>query len=378
MTSQDLTTLFPPSSLVGQSEEWSAIENKLFENSIATYDEQTPDRWVKIAGIVPGKTPEQVEKHYEKLMEDLKFIEDGLIPIPLYLNEDELNNDDPPKLSEVAPKKKKKGARVEKERRRGVLWSENEHRLFLLGLKAYGTGDWRSISRNFVMSRTPTQVASHAQKYNNRLKKAKTSQRMSIHDIRTISWPQTFLRINPSLPSHVVPNISPPTITTQPWNMPMVEGGTGTELVITTPLPTVYANSNGVENFAKANFGGGIGSYQSTGVMGGLGNYPTTVQEMGGFGNFPPPNTFGGGPSTGEMVALGHYPNTVAEMGGFENFRRPNNLRGGPSTGVMGGLENYPTTVEEMGRFGNFPPPNIVSGGPSNGSQVPDWVKNYS
>ena len=26
-------------------------------------------------------------------------------------------------------------------------------------------GDWRGISRHFVQSRTPTQVASHAQKY---------------------------------------------------------------------------------------------------------------------------------------------------------------------------------------------------------------------
>jgi SHAQKYF class myb-like DNA-binding protein len=34
-----------------------------------------------------------------------------------------------------------------------------------MGLKKYGRGDWRIISRNFMTSRTPTQVASHAQKY---------------------------------------------------------------------------------------------------------------------------------------------------------------------------------------------------------------------
>ncbi|KAI9126961.1 hypothetical protein K1719_001520 [Acacia pycnantha] len=39
------------------------------------------------------------------------------------------------------------------------------HRLFLIGLKKHGKGDWTNISRNFVMTRTPTQVASHAQKY---------------------------------------------------------------------------------------------------------------------------------------------------------------------------------------------------------------------
>lgn len=37
--------------------------------------------------------------------------------------------------------------------------------MFLLGLQKLGKGDWRGIARNFVVSRTPTQVASHAQKY---------------------------------------------------------------------------------------------------------------------------------------------------------------------------------------------------------------------
>ncbi|KAJ6806361.1 putative transcription factor MYB1R1 [Iris pallida] len=52
-----------------------------------------------------------------------------------------------------------------RERKRGVPWTEEEHRMFLLGLQKLGKGDWRGIARNFVISRTPTQVASHAQKY---------------------------------------------------------------------------------------------------------------------------------------------------------------------------------------------------------------------
>ncbi|KAJ0676812.1 putative transcription factor MYB-HB-like family [Helianthus annuus] len=51
------------------------------------------------------------------------------------------------------------------ERKKGLPWSEDEHRLFLVGLERLGKGDWRGISINFVTTRTPTQVASHAQKY---------------------------------------------------------------------------------------------------------------------------------------------------------------------------------------------------------------------
>ncbi|PKA57213.1 Transcription factor DIVARICATA [Apostasia shenzhenica] len=50
-------------------------------------------------------------------------------------------------------------------RKKGVPWTEEEHRAFLAGLEKLGKGDWRGISRSFVPTRTPTQVASHAQKY---------------------------------------------------------------------------------------------------------------------------------------------------------------------------------------------------------------------
>jgi SHAQKYF class myb-like DNA-binding protein len=60
--------------------------------------------------------------------------------------------------------------------------------LFLDGLEKYGKGDWRSISRNFVVTRTPTQLAIHGQKYfsHNQQKSAvknKKRKRSSIHDI---------------------------------------------------------------------------------------------------------------------------------------------------------------------------------------------------
>ncbi|KAG1670541.1 hypothetical protein FOA52_015406 [Chlamydomonas sp. UWO 241] len=50
-------------------------------------------------------------------------------------------------------------------RNKGAPWDETEHRAFLKGLSSLGKGNWRGISRMFVPSRSPTQVASHAQKY---------------------------------------------------------------------------------------------------------------------------------------------------------------------------------------------------------------------
>ncbi|KAL5202682.1 hypothetical protein ABZP36_013634 [Zizania latifolia] len=57
------------------------------------------------------------------------------------------------------------GAATTRDMKKGVPWSEEEHRLFLAGLEKLGKGDWRGISRSFVTTRTPTQVASHAQKF---------------------------------------------------------------------------------------------------------------------------------------------------------------------------------------------------------------------
>ncbi|XP_073107477.1 protein RADIALIS-like 3 [Elaeis guineensis] len=63
---------------------WTLKENKLFEQALAKYDKDTPDRWHKVAQAVGGKTPEEVKRHYELLVEDIKHIEAGHVPFPNY------------------------------------------------------------------------------------------------------------------------------------------------------------------------------------------------------------------------------------------------------------------------------------------------------
>ncbi|KAF3789992.1 RADIALIS-like 1 protein [Nymphaea thermarum] len=63
---------------------WTSKQNKSFETALAVYDKETPDRWKNVAAMVGGKTAEEVKRHYELLMEDLRSIESGNVPFPNY------------------------------------------------------------------------------------------------------------------------------------------------------------------------------------------------------------------------------------------------------------------------------------------------------
>ncbi|CAL0307609.1 unnamed protein product [Lupinus luteus] len=173
--------------------EWSIEENKQFESALAIYDKDTPDRWLKVAAMIPGKTVFDVIKQYKDLEEDLSEIEAGRVPIPCYITSaftfELISNQN----YEGCRKRAATIRGSDQEKKKGVPWTEEEHRRFLMGLMKYGKGDWRNIARNFVVTKTPTQVASHAQKYYIRQKDCggKDKRRPSIHDITTVNVAET-------------------------------------------------------------------------------------------------------------------------------------------------------------------------------------------
>ncbi|XP_022890903.1 transcription factor DIVARICATA-like [Olea europaea var. sylvestris] len=202
-----METLFPASfisnsSLLMQQRKnpiWTKEENKQFESALAVFDESTPNRWVMVAAMIPGKSVCDVINQYKELVADVSNIEAGLVPIPGYLNSSFTMKIPDNHSFDVY---RKRSRSCNQERKKGVPWTEEEHRLFLLGLQEHGRGDWRNISRNFVISKTPTQVASHAQKYYLRqLSGGKDKRRPSIHDITSVHFTNNCSSDNIKSPS---------------------------------------------------------------------------------------------------------------------------------------------------------------------------------
>ena len=162
------------------SEWWSATEDEQFEAALAqgcvTLEDLRP--------LVPTKSAPCIQEHLQRLRYDIRRIETQNIELP---------NVEPgdggyrrSSASTGGEGGGGSGAPLGNEIRKGCAWDEDEHRAFLTGLARYGRGDWRSISRYCVTTRTPTQVASHAQKYFLRLENnaaGKDTKRQSIHDL---------------------------------------------------------------------------------------------------------------------------------------------------------------------------------------------------
>eukprot|EP00877_Chromochloris_zofingiensis_P013240 jgi/Chrzof1/816/Cz01g29250.t1 len=164
-------------------------EHKRFEIALAQFY-RDPHRFQRIAELLPGKTLADIQLCFQRLQADVANIQEGRIQFTEYSGSGSDASEPPQKkLKDVTDRKK------------GVPWTEEEHRLFLMGLAKFGKGDWRNIARNYVVSRTPTQVASHAQKYFIRLNQInkvgpaitkRDKKRASIHDMAAVPEPATL------------------------------------------------------------------------------------------------------------------------------------------------------------------------------------------
>lgn len=114
---------------------WTVAENKLFENALAVFDKDTPERWHNVAAMIPGKSVCDVINKYKELEFDVINIEAGLIPIPGYTTStfkldwvsghgyDGFN-----KQSFVLGGKRSSTRSADQERKKGVPWTEEEHK----------------------------------------------------------------------------------------------------------------------------------------------------------------------------------------------------------------------------------------------------------
>jgi hypothetical protein len=112
-----------------------------FEDALAVYGEECKDRWEKIAAIVPGKDAAEIKLHYELLVEDIECIEAGRISLPFYVSSGEGSADQAVEIhvtknrshsanfhsGDVNPTEKG-GSKAVQERRKGIAWTEEEHR----------------------------------------------------------------------------------------------------------------------------------------------------------------------------------------------------------------------------------------------------------
>lgn len=118
-----------------RSSKWTPEENKLFENALALHDKDTPDRWHRVAEMIPGKTVVDVRKQYKELVADVNDIEAGLVPIPGYSTSttspftlDWVNTSGYDDGFKGLTAKRSSTRTPEQERKKGVPWTEEEHK----------------------------------------------------------------------------------------------------------------------------------------------------------------------------------------------------------------------------------------------------------
>lgn len=116
---------------------WTREEDEAFETALADAlpwkseeeDEGDMRRWEELVGKVGTKTIEEVRKHYETLVDDIGAIEAGKVEVPNYVGEEEEEVEKEKGSESVDGGGGKSGlSKAEQERRKGIPWTEEEHK----------------------------------------------------------------------------------------------------------------------------------------------------------------------------------------------------------------------------------------------------------
>jgi len=133
---------------------WTREEEKAFENAIAVHSISDPDeeKWDMIASEVPSKTIEEIKQHFQDLVDDVGAIEAGKVPLPNYGNEEALSTSSKDQMPFSKEQKantnqgngqsgfghssmgngNKGSSKLDQERKKGIPWTEEEHRYWFL------------------------------------------------------------------------------------------------------------------------------------------------------------------------------------------------------------------------------------------------------
>ncbi|MED6121596.1 hypothetical protein PIB30_031701 [Stylosanthes scabra] len=166
------------------------------------FSEALKNRWEAVAARFPGKTPAQLQLHFQELLNDVNLIRDGCawppqmatditfqhnpLSIPIINHQQHMttviaDKAVPPEImlpsSAMAAAEREQNQpannnRIEhrplrratgkKNNRKVEHWTKEEHRLFVTGLDKFGRSKWKEISRLYIRTKNPMQVATHA------------------------------------------------------------------------------------------------------------------------------------------------------------------------------------------------------------------------
>lgn len=114
---------------VSDGSAWSREDDIAFERALANHTDESEEKWEKIAADVPGKSVDQIKEHYELLVEDVDRIESGCVPLPSYRSPlDDAGDDGGSSKRGGNSHDQGSKAKADQERRKGIAWSEDEHR----------------------------------------------------------------------------------------------------------------------------------------------------------------------------------------------------------------------------------------------------------